>query len=382
MIYLDYAAATPVHKVVLDEMKRFYNIDFANSSSIHGAGERVKEAVERARVRVAKVLGCKALEVVFVPSGTMSINLALRGCTKRGDHIITSTIEHKAVLNTCKYLQSQGRRVSLVGVNSKGLVRVKDVESTVNSKTRLVSIMLVNNEIGTVQDCVKIGKLISRINKGRVVSRRILFHIDACQAPNYLKVDVEELGCDLLTLNGSKIYGPKGSGVLFVREGVKIEPILYGGEQESGLVAGTQNVSAIVGFSKALEIAQKNCVKEGIRISKLRDYFIDELLKIKGTVLNGDSKKRVANNVNVSFVGLEAQQIVLYLSQYGIMTSAGSACTSNKIGISHVIEALGFGESRGFGAVRFTLGAKTSKKDLVECVKKIKVIVKSLRSAF
>jgi cysteine desulfurase len=242
--------------------------------------------------------------------------------------------------------------------------------------------MLVNNEIGTVQDCVKIGKLISRINKGRVVSRRILFHIDACQAPNYLKVDVEELGCDLLTLNGSKIYGPKGSGVLFVREGVKIEPILYGGEQESGLVAGTLNVGAIVGFSKALELAFKGYVKESVRVSKLRDYFVSELLKIKATILNGDAKRRVANNVNVSFVGLEAQQIVLYLSQYGIMASAGSACSANKIGVSHVIEAMGVSSKRSMGAVRFTLGLGSSKNDLVEVVKKVKVVVKSLRAAF
>jgi len=375
MIYLDYAAATPVRKEVrrvITGVERY----FANPSSTHNAGNKAKEILENSRTKIKQIVNAKENDkIIFTSSGTESVNLAIKGVAhayqKKGKHIITSKVEHKAVLETCKFLEQEGFFVTYLDVDQFGRVDPKDVEKAVTKKTILISVMYVNNELGTIQPIKEIGEIAKK--------KKILFHTDACQA-GYLDLDVQKLGVDLLTLNSNKIYGPKGAGLLYVREGIELQPLIHGGGQESGLRSGTENVPAIVGFTKALSLAQKEKEKENERLRKLCNYFIKQInRRIPLTFLNGHPTERAPNNVHLSFEGVEAETILYYLSLRGIYASAGSACTANEIEISHVLKAMNVPEKLARGSIRFSLGKYTSKKNVDAVVKVLSEIVLSLR---
>ncbi|MBI2103347.1 cysteine desulfurase [Candidatus Woesearchaeota archaeon] len=377
-VYLDYAAATPVRKEVAVAMKPFISDIFANPSSVHAAGKRAHEAMEKARAIVQKILHVeKNSEIIFTGSGTESINLALKGVMRayqnKGNHLITTKIEHKAVLETCAYLEKYGGcHVTYLDVDRFGRVNPRDVERAITSKTVLVSVMYANNEIGTVQPIMEIGKITKK--------HHILFHTDACQAAGALDINVKHLGVDLLTLNGSKMYGPKGTGILYVREGVHLVPLVHGGRQELGLRGGTENVPGIVGFAKALDLVERERGREVNRLCTLRDYFIKRIISgISGSTLNGDPTNRLPNNINVSFSGIDAEVLVKMLSAQGIYVSAGSACTANSVIVSHVLTALGVPNTFAMGTLRFTLGRSTTRSDLDAVLRTLKSNIKIIR---
>ena len=378
MIYLDYAAAAPVRKEVRKAVAEAQKY-FANPSSNHSAGKKAKEIVEFSREKIKKIINAKEKDkIIFTSSGTESVNLALKGVaftnTKNGkkrSHIIVSKIEHKAVLETCRFLEQEGFTVTYVEVDKYGRVNPEDVEKAITKKTILISIMYANNEIGTIQPIKEIVEIAKK--------KKVLFHTDACQA-GYLDVNVQELGVDLLTLNSNKIYGPKGAGLLYVKEGVAIQPLIHGGGQEYGWRSGTENVPAIVGFAKALQLAQQEKVKENKRLRELRDYFISTVQeRIPKTFLNGHPKERLPNNVHLSFEGVEAETVLSYLNQLGIYASAGSACTANEMEISHVLTAMKIPEKLARGSIRFSLGKGTSKKDVDKVIKVLAEVIPSLR---
>ncbi len=375
MLYLDYAASTPVRKEVrkvIAEVNRY----FANPSSMHAAGKKAKEVVEGSRKRIKKTLNAKDNDkIIFTSSGTESINLAIKGIAhayqKKGKHIITSKIEHKAVLETYKFLEKEGFMVTYLDVDRYGRVNLKDVEKAITKKTILISIMYANNEVGTIQPIKEIAAIAKK--------KKVLFHTDACQA-GMLDLDVQKLDVDLLTLNSNKIYGPKGAGLLYVREGIKLQPLIHGGGQEYGLRSGTENLPTIVGFAKALELAQQEKVKEDKRLSGLRNYFISEIMKkIPNASLNGHPTERLPNNVHLAFEGVEAETVLSYLNQQGIYASAGSACTANEIEVSHVLKAMKVSEKLARGSIRFSLGKYTDKKDIYNVVKVLAEVISSLR---
>src|SRR3989338_88921 len=375
MIYLDYAAAAPARKEVRKVVRSMEKY-FANPSSGHDAGNRAKWMIEGAREKIKEIMNASSKDkIIFTASGTESLNLAIKGVAqayrKKGSHIITSTIEHKAVLETCKFLEKEGFKVTYLKVDQYGRVNPKDVEKAITKKTILISIMYANNEVGTIQLLQEIAAIAKK--------KKVLFHSDACQA-GYLDLDVQKLGVDLLTLNSNKIYGPKGAGLLYVREGIELQPLIHGGGQEYGLRSGTENVPAIVGFTKALSLAQKEKEKENERLRKLCNYFIKQInRRIPLTFLNGHPTERAPNNVHLSFEGVEAETILYYLSLRGIYASAGSACTANEIEISHVLKAMNVPEKLARGSIRFSLGKYTSKKNVDAVVKVLSEIVLSLR---
>ena len=394
-IYLDHAAAAPMDKRVKKAMEPFWMENFGNPNALYKEGLAARNAVETARADVAKVLGARAKEIIFTNGGTESDNLAIFGVARNLDiecpsghsmskfHIITTKFEHHAVLNTCKFLETQGFEVSYLDVDKDGILDPKNVAKALRPETILVSIMYANNEIGTIQPIREIVKVIRGVKKkggGNFVPFFPLFHTDACQAPSYLDLNVEKLGVDLLTLNGSKIYGPKGIGLLYIKNGVKLQSLLYGGEQEGKLRPGTENVPAIVGLAEALKIADKDRKKESARLVRLRDYFINRLLgEIPKTVLNGHPTQRLPNNVNVSILDVEGESVVLYLDEAGVACSTGSACTSESLESSHVILAIGKSHAYAHGAMRFSLGRTTIKKDIDYVMKVLPDIIKKLR---
>src|SRR3989344_7866609 len=365
MIYLDYAAAAPARKEVRKVVRSMEKY-FANPSSGHDAGNRAKWMIEGAREKIKEIMNASSKDkIIFTASGTESLNLAIKGVAqayrKKGSHIITSTIEHKAVLETCKFLEGEGFKVTYLKVDQYGRVNPKEVEKAITKKTILVSIMYANNEVGTIQPIKEIAAIAKK--------KKVLFHTDACQA-GYLDLNVQNLGVDLFTLNSNKIYGQKGTALLYIKEGVKIEALIHGGGQESGLRSGTENVPAIVGFSKALELAQEEKDAENKRLEELRDYFIAEAqTKIDGVTVNGHPTERLANNVHLSFVGVDAGTILSHLNLKEIYASAGSACTAHEITISHVLKAMKIPEALARGSIRFTLGKETSKNDIDEVVR-------------
>lgn len=376
-VYLDHASTTPVGKNVAVEMQPYLTEIFENPSAIYTSAQKAKHALERSRIKVAEILGCSPEEIIFTSGGTESDNLAILGTARaaknKGKHIITSKIEHHAVLRPCEQLEKEGFRVTYVPVNKYGIVDPQEVKNAVREDTVLVSIIYANNEVGTIQPIAKIGRMCKK--------RGIPFHTDACQATGYLPLNVDKLHLDLMTLNGSKMYGPKGSGILYARKGTKIQPVLFGGEQEKQLRPGTENVAAVVGFAKALEIAQKNREKESKRLMKLRDYMIEEITKtIPKVKLNGHAEKRLPNNVNISFLDIEGEALLLRLDMVGIEASSGSACTSGSLDPSHVILSLGVPYEIAHGSLRFTLGKNTTKKDIDYVLEKLPKIVKDLRS--
>ena len=339
---------------------------------MHDAGLAAKDALDSAREKIAKILNCSPNEIIFASGGTESINLAIKGIAfaSSGRHIITSKIEHHAVLHTCEYLEKNGFDVTYLNVDKYGLVNPKDVEKAIRDDTILITIMYANNEIGTIEPMEEIGRIAKK--------HSIPFHTDACQA-GLLDLDVKKLNVDLMTLNSSKIYGPKGVGLLYKRKGIVIEPIVHGGGQEFGLRSGTENLPGIVGFAKALELMQKNKSKESKRLIALRDKLIKGLLKIPKAFLNGHPAKRLANNVNVSILDIEGEAVLLHLNEKGICASTGSACTAKSLEPSHVITSLGLPYEAAHGSLRFSLGKYTTGKDIDAVLKYLPEIVKNLR---
>ncbi|MBU1179278.1 cysteine desulfurase [Patescibacteria group bacterium] len=384
-IYLDHAATTYMDPRVKAAMEPYWEKNFGNPSSIYEEGRAAKKAIAGARLKVASVINARPDEIIFTAGGTESDNLAVFGLARSSvggrtshrpshrPHIIVSKIEHHAILHPCQALGDF--EISYISVDKNGIVGLEELKNTLKKETILVSIMYANNEIGSIQPIAEIAKII------RKHGGKVLFHTDAVQAPPYLDLNVLKLGVDLMTLNGSKIYGPKGIGCLYKKRNVKLKPILYGGGQEAGLRSGTENVPAIVGFAAALELAQKDREKESKRLEKLRNYFVERILKMEPSArLNGSLENRLPNNVNISFCGVEGESIVLYLDAKGVACSTGSACSSDSLEPSHVIMAIKTPPKYAHGSVRFTLGKKTIKKDIDYVLKVLPGIIKKLKN--
>lgn len=385
-IYLDYAATSPLDPRVREAMLPYLGDNFGNPSSLHSAGRRAKEALDDARDSVAKHLNCRADEIVFTSGGTEADNLAVLGIYRayksQGNRIVTTTIEHHAILHPLEHLaKKEGAEAILVKVGRDGLVDPEKVISQIDGKTLLVSVMFANNEIGTIEPIAEIGRQISAWKKAnnRKSGETPFFHTDACQATGAFALDVKELGVDLLTLNGSKVYGPKGVGVLYVKSGVRPEPLIYGGGQEWSVRSGTENVPAIVGLSKALELASAERETENARLIALRDELIKGLLNIPKTILNGHPTQRLPNNVNVSILDIEGEAMILYLDEAGFRVSTGSACTAANLEPSHVIRALGLPYEAAHGSLRITLGRTTTDADIKKLLSALPPIVEKLR---
>lgn len=387
-IYLDNAATTKIDPKVLAVMLPYLQEDFANASSIHGLGNKSAVAVMAARVKVATFLGCLPEEVIFTGGATESDNLAILGLIKAivganidlKPHVIVSAIEHEAVLEPAQELKRQGLvELTILPVNNAGLVELAELKKSIKPNTVLVSIMLANNEIGTIEPITEIGSLIEQLNGAR--SQKIYFHTDATQAPTYVDCDVKKLKVDLLSMSAHKIYGPKGVGALYIKRGTPLKSLVYGGGQEKKIRSGTYNVAGIVGFGAAIELIsnKKTRSKEIKEIKNLRDYLIKSLKKISRAKLNGDVKNRLANNINFVFPGVEGESIVLMLSQKGIMASTGSACSSGSLDPSHVLLAIGLPAEIAHGSLRLTLGRFTTKKELDALIKALPPIIEKLR---
>lgn len=401
LIYLDHAATTPLAPEVKKTMEPFWSENFGNPSSIYQLGIKAKETLSQARSKIAKILNAKSSEIIFTAGGTESANLAILGLSrtfceqkvrdlsralktklKKPGHIITTEIEHPAVLNSVLALKNEGFSFTALPVDKYGLITPEQIKKSIKPETILVSVMYANNEIGTIEPIAEIGKLLKIINKERKNKNlpKIYFHTDACQAAGYLNLNVEKLGVDLLTLNGSKIYGPKGSGILYVRTGTPLKPLIFGGDQEKGLRSGTENVPAFIGLAKALELAQKNKNKESQRLKKLSQDLTGRILKtIPKTFINGHPQKRLPNNVNITILDIEGEALLLYLDNYGICASTGSACHSQNLQPSHVLQAIGLPREIIHGSLRLTLGKETTKKDIDYVLKVLPGIVKKLR---
>lgn len=371
-IYMDHSATTYVDPRVFEAMKPYFMEEFGNPSSFNSVGMRAKEALASCRIKVSELLGCKSREVIFTGSGTESVNLAIQGIARvhKKGHIITSQTEHHAVLDTCEFLASEGFDITYLKPDRSGMITAEMVKKELRKDTILVSIMYANNEVGTINPITKIAKVLDGI----------VFHTDACQAGGILDIDVSRLGVDLMTINGSKLYGPKGTGMLFVKKGTDIKPLMFGGGQEFGLRSSTENVPGIVGFTKALELAQVGRVKEAKRLIELRDDMIARILKsVPDTVLNGHPNERLPNNVNISFLNVEGESLLLHLNEKGVCASSGSACTSKSLEPSHVLVSMGLPYELAHGSIRFSLGKRTTKKDIDTVVKMLPKIVETLR---
>ncbi len=387
LIYLDHAATTPLDPRVLEAMQPYFMEDFGNPSSFHTLGVRAKEAITMARKTIALLLSAHDDEIVFTSGGTEANNLALAGIIQRMKepipstlpHVVASTIEHHSVLEPLLHWQKTKQiELTLVPVDRDGCVLVKDVEAALTPSTVLVSIMFANNEIGTIQPIADIGRalLVWRKHHATIYP---FFHSDACQAAGSLEINVDKLHVDLLTANAAKMYGPKGIGLLYMRRGIKLEPLMRGGGQERNLRSGTENVPAIVGFAKAFALAQAERAEEVKCLTALRDRLVAGLLKISKARLNGHPTERLANSVNVSFLDIEGEAAVLYLDAVGIMASTGSACASASLNPSHVILATGLAYEAAHGSIRFTLGHATTAEHIDYVIKIMPSIVERLR---
>jgi cysteine desulfurase len=376
-IYLDNCATTPVHPKVVEVMLPYFSAFYGNPSSIHSFGRKAKEALTVAREQVAQLIGAGPSEIVFTSGGTEADNLAICGISsaseKKGNHIITSSIEHHAVLNTCRYLERRGFDVTCLPVDEGGLVDPDDVTKALSGRTLLVSIMHANNEIGTIEPIAEIAHIAKE--KG------IIVHTDAVQTVGKIPVDVDQLNVDLLSLSGHKIYGPKGVGALYIRKGVDIVPMIYGGEQEGGFRHGTESIPAIVGLGKACEIALRDLTVQMEYLKNLRDHLQKSILEeIPDVYVNGSQEKRLPHVVNLSVESIEAESIVRDLDKKGIAISAGSACTSDSIEISHVIAALGIPKHRAGGSIRLSLGRDNTPEQMTYVAEILRDIVQNQRA--
>ncbi len=389
-IYFDHSATTPIDPEVLRAMLPYLKNDFGNASSLHSFGQAARAGVEGAREAVAKFLDCAPKEIIFTSGATESNNLAILGFLRRARaldpkrkiHVITSAIEHPAVLEVCRELKKEEVEVSYLPVTKTGLVKVSEVEKAIRPETILVSVMYVNNEVGTIQPIREIGELIKKINAGRGKQEKIYFHTDAVQAANFCDCRVDFLGVDMLSLSAHKIYGPKGVGVLFLRSGTPLLPIVFGGHQEQGIRSGTENVAGIVGMGKAIELlSQKPKAKsQNLRIKKLRDKLIKSVLqKIPAAILSGDPEKRVPGNASFCFKNVEGESILLMLDMEGIAISTGSACSSGSLEPSHVLSAMGISPIVSHGSLRVTLGKNNNEEEVSRLIKVLPGIVEKLR---
>lgn len=375
-VYMDYSATTPVKKEVLDAMLPYFSEHFGNPSSLYSIAQESKEALERARGQVASLIGAKANEVFFTAGGSEADNWALEGVADtlkdKGNHIITTKIEHHAILHTAEYLEKHGIDVTYLDVDAEGRVNPEDVEKAITDKTVLISIMMVNNEVGTIEPIKEIAEIAH--NHG------ILLHTDAVQALGNVPIDVNNMGIDLMSMSGHKIYGPKGVGALYIRKGTKISNFIHGGAQEMKKRAGTENLAGIVGFGKAAELAKENLESHINRVSELRDYFISEVTsKIPDTIVNGSMEHRHPGNANISFEYIEGESMLILLDMNGISVSTGSACSSKSLTPSHVLSAMGIPVERIHGTLRFTIGDPTTKEDIDYVIEKLVEIVQKLR---
>ena len=376
-IYLDHAATTPTHPDVVEAMLPYFSDAYGNPSSIHSLGQEAKAAVEEARDKVADLIGSQPEEIIFTSGGTEADNLAVKGSVyanrNRGNHIITTSIEHHAVLETCEFLEEQGFEVTYLPVDRNGLVDPNDVVEAITDRTILISVMHANNEIGTLEPVDKIGQIARE--KG------VYFHTDAVQTIGHIPVNVDKLGVDLLAISAHKLNGPKGIGALYVRKGTRISPFMHGGGQERGRRASTENVPAIVGLGRAVEIAQQEMEEEIPRLTSLRDKLIRGLFELIDQIhLNGHPSDRLPNNVNVSIAFVEGESMAISLDLEGIAASTGSACTSSAIEASHVLLAIGLPGDLARSSLRFTLGRGTTNEDIDRVLEVMPRIVARLRS--
>ena len=377
-IYFDNASTTPTDKLVFDEMKQYFTEQYGNPSSTHTIGIKAKEALENARKKVAEILGCTQEEIIFTSGGTESINLAIQGTARanknKGKHIITTKIEHPAVLRTCEYLErNEGFQITYLDVDAQGLVNTKQLSESIKKETILITVQYANNEIGTIQQIADIGRIARQHN--------ILFHTDACQAAGYSDINANNINVDLMTLNGSKIYGPKGTGILYARKGTSITPLIFGGGQEHGLRSGTENVPVIVGFAKALEIAAAEKEKEAKKQTKLRDKLLSCIKQIiPDTQLNGHPTKRLPNNISITIPNIDAETLVTLLNENRIFTSTGAACTSHSIQPSHVLTALGQKPEQANSTLRITIGKHTTEEHINKLSSLLPSILKRLKN--
>jgi len=400
-IYLDYAATGPVKPEVLKVMKPYFSQKFGNPSSIHSFGREARAAVDKARIEVAKFLNCEPEEIIFTSGGTEADNLAIRGIIKSlkhlniktKPHIITSSFEHHAALHTCEDLEKQGlAEVTYIKPDKEGIVHVQDVKKALKKNTVLVSIMYVNNEIGTIQPIAEIASVVRGSSKSKSLNinsnlkakgrplTQIFFHTDAVQAIEYLDCDAKKLGVDMLSLSAHKFGGPKGIGALFIKKGTPIGHLQTGGAQEFNKRAGTENVAGVVGLGEAVKIISRQPSAISNQLKKLRDYFVDQIEKnISNIILNGSREHRSPNNINFSFLGAEGEAILLNLDLLGVAASSGSACTSGSLEPSHVLTAIGRRAEDAHGSVRFTIGEKTTKQDIDYVVNNLIKIIKKLR---
>jgi cysteine desulfurase len=368
IIYLDNAATTEIDKKVKKEINKAEKI-YGNPSSIHSAGIEAKNLIEQAREKIAKILNANKNEIIFTSGGTESDNLAIKGIAQKGKHIITSQTEHPAIYETCKYLEKQGIKITYLLPDKTGKISAEKVQKAITKETILVSIIYANNETGTINPINEISKICKK--------HKIIFHTDACQA-GLLDLDVKKLGVDMMTLNSGKIYGPKGVGLLYLKNGIKINPLIHGGGQESGIKSGTENTTGIIGFAKALEIIQKNKEKEGERIKKLSEKLLKGILEIDNTKFNG-TEERIPGTINISFKKIEGESLLLMLNEKGIETSTGSACSSKSLKASRTLLAMGCTEEEAHGSIRFSIGRKTKEKDIIKTIKETKKAVEKLR---
>jgi cysteine desulfurase len=370
--YLDNNATTPVLPEIMDAIRPYFSERFGNASSIHHYGQETRAAVERARDSVATLLACRASEIVFTSGGTEADNLAIFGVARPGDHVITSLIEHHAVMNACKHLAEKGCEITSVPVDGRGLVDPDDVKRAVKSNTKLITIMTANNETGVLQPVEAIGQIAAEAD--------VFFHTDAVQAAGKIPIDVNKIGCDLLTVSGHKLHSPQGIGALYVRKGTKLEAMVYGGSHERSRRAGTENVAGIVGLGKASEIAHAALERGGQQeTAALRDRLESALRHIEGTGTNGEGAPRVPNTANIYFDGIEGESLVIALDLKGLAVSTGAACSSGAIEPSHVLTAMGLPSERARASIRFSLGKQNTAHDIDFALDLIPAAVARLR---
>lgn len=376
-VYLDYSATTPVKEEVLKEMIPYFTEKFGNPSSLYDKGLESKDAVNHAREQLAALINADPKEVYFTAGGTEADNWAVFGVAdklkEKGNHIITTQIEHHAMLHSCAFLEKQGYEITYLGIDKDGRISLEELENAITDKTILISVMMVNNEIGTVQPIKEIGKIAK--------AHKVIFHTDAVQALGNVPIDVKDMGIDLMSMSSHKIYGPKGEGALYMRKGLRISNFIHGGAQENNKRAGTENLTGIVGFGKAAELAKANFENHVKHCSELRNYLVERVLsEIPDTQLNGTMDGRHPGNANITFKFIEGESILLLLNQFGISVSTGSACSSTSLEPSHVLVALGVPVEMIHGTVRFTVGDFTTKEDIDYVVDNLKLIVEKLRA--
>jgi cysteine desulfurase len=375
LIYLDNAASTQIHEDVLNSMLPYLKEQYGNPSSLHRYGRLAHKAIEKARKHIASLINAEPSEILFTSGGTESNNTALRGISMKNpsSQIITSSIEHDAILEPCKKLAQNGFDIDYLPVDRFGMVEFSDLKNHISERTSLVSIMFGNNEVGTIQPISEISKICNE--------HKVPFHTDAIQVVGKIPIDVKELGIDLLSISSHKLYGPKGIGALYIKNGVDVVPVILGGGQERGLRSGTENVASIVGFGKACEIAKNNLNANISKMKKLRDNLVEKVLnEIPEVILNGHPHSRLPNNAHFTFLGVNGEDLIIKLDEYGIAASTGSACSVNTQKASHVLQAMGFSHEQITGSLRLTIGIFNNQKEIEQTVSVLKKVVKELRS--